>query len=124
ASNMERKHRTVPACQQSKNGPQPRHDGGMPVIETLRDGLGILGIAVVVGGTGKPAEQIGDEQERGHKGYCSGACCDQTRSGYGADNQAHGAAPECAWKFARRSIRQGECIRSSRGVNWLWPLRP
>src|SRR6266849_590059 len=71
----------------------------MPVIEALIDGLGILGIAVVIGDAGKPSEQIGGEQQRSNYGDRSGAPCEYTHAGYRADNQAHGAVPECAWKL-------------------------
>src|SRR6266853_3252705 len=98
----------------------------MPVIEALIDGLGILGIAVVIGDAGKPSEQIGGEQQRSNYGDRSGAPCEYTHAGYRADNQAHGAVPECAWKLpgetagnsnvsdqAARSIGCGECPSAS-----------
>ncbi len=63
----------------------------MPVTETLIDRLGILGIAVVIGGTRKPTKQIGGEQQRGNYGDRSGSRRDCTHAGYCADSQAHGA---------------------------------
>src|SRR5260370_12990865 len=63
----------------------------MPVIETLIDGLRILGIAVVIGDTRKLTKQIGGEQQRGNYGDRSGGRGDRTHSGYHADDQAHGA---------------------------------
>src|SRR5260370_27624319 len=65
----------------------------MPVVETLIDGLGILGDAVVIGDARKPTEQIGGEQQRGNYGDQNGARRDCTQAGYRADSRAHGAVP-------------------------------